>query len=428
MQSIIKEGNTILSTIANFATAAVEDEIKYAEKINAKAGFLGGSISNYTKDLVMTFPLMCDNSLPITTASLVSKASERNIVTMLEMLFTSMNIKGKDGIKVLSAIHQNIKSDYDIDDIVDTINKYAESATLDEKKIKDFEKIIKEQVKIPAKSFPVNSFSENSLNDYMVYNIYGNISVREAKTAPAKKTAPDNNQPQKENEYPVPPKMLMDQDVKKCNELSPTLMVIRYINPGTNKLPETKETFVAGVKSRLINVDSTDIIERLIAKNKTKISFLNLIRATTGEIGFISDFLLCTKQAKIDAKNAVKKGPAAKMWAVLQNRSTKNNFNKIRKAGNDASAITTLLINQETVNILKKEYNFDLEVVKNTKMIMDAYNLLCICICDESIEAAKFFYAGNDSYEVQAYTYLEKENNSNNGRKEIINLLNNYGR
>ena len=217
-------------------------------------------------------------------------------------------------------------------------------------------------------------------------------------------------------------RQLLDSDVKKANELQPTLMIIRFNELDPNGVIYSQKPFVAGVKSRLISVDSEDIIDRISVKNKTKVNFLNFIRATTGEISFVKDFILCLNQNKIDAKNAVKKGEAAKMWKVLENRSSKNFLNKNKRTGNDASAITTLVINQETVNILKKESDFDLEKIKNARNILDAYNLLGIIICDESIEVAKVLYAGNDNWEQQAYSYLEKESNDNSYKK-VINLI-----
>ena len=95
--------------------------------------------------------------------------------------------------------------------------------------------------------------------------------------------------------------------------------------------------------------------------------------------------------------------------------------------GKDANAKTTLVINQETVKIMKKQYHFDIEIPKNAKTILDAYNLLGIIICDESIQVAKFLYAGNDMYEQQAYSYLEKESNDKS-YKNVVNLLAKSGR
>jgi hypothetical protein len=164
------------------------------------------------------------------------------------------------------------------------------------------------------------------------------------------------------------------------------------------------------------------MVERIIAKNRTKINFLNFIRATTGEIRFFHDFLFAIYQAKLDSKNAVKKGEAAKIWNCLANRAAKNTNNKLKKAGNDASAITVLVLSQETVNYMKNVHKFDLEKMNNTKAICDAYNLMGIIIADESIEVVKTYYVGNNNYERTAYSFLEKQN-SDRDYKKMINLI-----
>ena len=81
--------------------------------------YLGGSISQYSKNLVMTFPVLCDNTISPETASMINKANERNITTMLMMLFTAMNIEANDGMKVLSMIHKNITTNMDVYDVMD---------------------------------------------------------------------------------------------------------------------------------------------------------------------------------------------------------------------------------------------------------------------------------------------------------------------
>ena len=485
MQTLLEKSGTLgrlFAKVFNDAKGELMSEIEPGAK-KTDASYLKGSISEYTKNLIMTFPVMCDNSLPSETASMISRANERNIIAMLQMLFASVNLKGSDGVAMLSQIHKNFSINMAADDFIDAMNDLADKTaakyeSVDEllAKPKNRQAIreMMEALKTAQKSFPVSSFSERSLNDYLVRDIYGKTVITEAKGDVDKKdkrtqkTYDTEKKLQDEKDKlekdlqaaraeadkkgsqardlaiklkeaqdksaidaakfnaELNKKMLVDQDVKKFNEMAPSLLIVKFnkiVNDGNGGATEAVDTFIAGVKSRLISTDAIDIAERLVAKNKTKLSFVNLIRATTGEISFINDFLLCTKQAKIDAKNAVKKGPAAKMWSALEYRATKNQANKLRKAGNDASAITTLVVNQETVNLLKKEYGFDLERVSNTKMIMDSYNLLGLIICDESINVAKIFYVGNDTYETQAYSFLEKEK-SDKGYKEIINLLN----
>lgn len=488
--------------------------------ISRNQPYLKGSISTYSKDLIMTFPNMCDNSLPPSTASMLSRANERNIVTMLQLLLASTQLSGTDGVEVLSKVHKNIKTSMSAEDYIDFFDNMSGSlagfASAHENA--QFDRIMREmtkELKTPQKSFPVNSFSENSINDFIVHDMNGKTVVKEyisdidiaridskylddfnkrqgmeyrnhqmanndriynqkqaqfnhqmandnrnyilnqrkfnyqkgkdaddykfrkhAQNLDDRRDARDAEmhdlrmaQMQRQNvnmDADIFHKQLLDSDVKKANELQPSLIVVRYNELDSDGTIYDQRPFVAGVKSRLISVDAIDIVERLVSKNKTKLSFLNLIRATTGEINFIKDFLLCIDQAKIKAKNSIKRGPAAKMWDVLEYRSTKNNFNRTRRSGNDASAITTLTINQETVNIMKKEYDFDIENINNAKMILDAYNLMGIIIADESIDVAKFFYAGNDSWEQQAYSFLQKESNDNSYKK-VINLLNKRG-
>ena len=218
-------------------------------------------------------------------------------------------------------------------------------------------------------------------------------------------------------------KRILDTDIKKANELQPTLMVVQYneLDADNSKIFDRK-TFVAGVKSRLIPVDPGDIIDRVVVKNKTKLSFVNFIRATTGEIKFFRDFIFSIDQAKIDAKNSVKKGEAAQMWKALENFAIRNNLNRMRKMGNDASAITTLVINKETANLIKKQYKIDLEQPRAAKAIIEAYNLLGLFIVDESTESVKVLYRGNSMFEQQAFSYLEKEANDKSYKK-VINLM-----
>jgi hypothetical protein len=217
---------------------------------------------------------------------------------------------------------------------------------------------------------------------------------------------------------------LLDVDVKKANELQPTLMVVNYneVDPNNSGKIYGVKTFVAGVKTRIIATDARDIVERVVAKNRTRLSFLNLIRATTGEIHLVRDFLLCLDQAKSDAKNSIKKGEAANMWKTLEFMSAKNNYNKIRRKGNDASAITTLVISRETANLLKKQYGFDIDNERNANKVIEDYNLLGIFIVDESVEVVKSLYRGNRMYEQNAFSYLERESNDKSYKK-VINLM-----
>ena len=435
MKSLLEDGNKSLFSSVRRVLGLSKPEDKKDDYLR----YLNGSISNATKDLIMTFPVMCDNSLPISTASMISKAHERNIITMLQLLFSAMQMNSKDGREVISKIHTNLKTNYSIDDVVDVLddisdkkepagktiyNLLGENIQLSDRDLKNLINEMTEALKTMNKSFPVESLSETSLNDFTILNVNGNTIVREA--APQNKKDNEENNKEDKKTY-LSAEKLLDSDVKKANELAPSLIVVQYNEleddaQGGKKIFQ-KTSFVAGVKSRLIAVDNMDIVERIVSKNKTALNFLNFIRATTGEIHIVKDFLLSIDQAKIDAKNSVKKGQAARMWKALEARAIKNNRNKLRKEGNNASAITVLVLSQETVNFLKTKYDFDIENLKNATMILEAYNLMGLFIADESIEVVKSLYDGNTEFESTAYQYLRRENNNNSTEKAITNLL-----
>ena len=489
--STAEKAKNIVGTVSKILNGESEDKA---------SNYLGGSVSQYSKNLVMTFPVLCDNTLSPDTASMISKANERNVTTMLMLLFSAMNIEANDGMKVIAQIHKNISTSMDVYEVIDKMNDISDRTkqvfeTVKGSYSRESEAINEMLQELKTlKSFPVNSLNEQSLNRFTVQRQYNRIVVREAQYVPrnseeeemlnkvlsnltdivAKFTTKTTKERieyinSKEFEDAVNAIIdrvgmdvnitdelrekllngareefakelgirqdmlknlglerdtevrLVDTDVKKANELQPTVLQINYSQKKENGDIELR-SFLAGVKSRLIAVDSTDIVERLIAKNKTKINFLNFIRATTGEIGFFKDFLFAIDQAKLDSKNAVKKGEAAAIWNCLAARAAKNNSNKLKKLGNDASAITVLVVSQETVNYMKSVHKFDLEKMNNTKMICDVYNLMGIMIADDSIEAIKSYYVGNNSYEQIAYSFMEKEN-KNSDYKKMINLM-----
>ena len=457
MQSSVlnEKDDDLISVIKDLVSVVKNPKEQKKKKDN---NYLGGSISKYSKNMILTFPVLCDDTLSIETAQMISRVNEKNITTMLQLLFSSMSIKGNNGAEVLAQFHKNIENT-SMDDIVNTLNSIAgtQESAIERARDREVLKVMTESLK-SIKTFPKESLNEKSLSDYLVRN-YGNKTIvyeapqvdpnieaiknrseqRGAEAAYGQGEPRDQREEDKfqyqiyrdsrrdkrdnqNDEINFASKQIVPQDVKKANELQPTLMVVKMNDVDENGNVVNKMTFYAGVKSRLIACTSMDIVERLVAKNKARLNFKNFLRATSGEIKW-RDFLFCWDQAKVNARNAVKKGEAATMWNLLEKRSTKNNANKIRRSGNDASAITSLVINQETVNYINSTYRIDINSPKEAKKLMDEFNFLAIIICDESNEAARFLYDGNDNYELLSYSALSREVAEKNLKKEI-NLIN----
>lgn len=493
MQSVLNE-ESIFDTI-NSVLKGISKATNTVSNRGKKDGYyLGGSISKYTRNLTMSFPVLVDDTLSIESAQMISKANEKNIASMLELLFASMSINQKNGTSgkdIIKLFHTNIDSmsaDEYIDAASTALAKYEGAEylpSLSDAQLRDIMNEMVMELKKEKKRFPVSSFSEKSLNDYMCrdsYNgtmVYEHKFVTEAKpdvdiysmdddqykrykdqrdyeyrqSRDKKQDARQREQDARQNrqdlarqrrdsrndvetyyknDLSLNQRRILDSDFKKANELQPTMMVVNFnivqtADDGNMTEVIDRKSFVAAIKCRMVAAGALDIAERLLSTNKTQVNFNNLIRATTGEIKFGKDFILALDQQKLDAMNDVKKGEAAKLWSTLKKRSTKNNVNKIKRSSNDATSITTLVISQDTVNYMISQNNFDISNPKNAKMVMDRYNLLCLVIADEVNEVAKFLYDGNDNYESISYLVLAREAKDKEIRK-ATDLLYRSGR
>lgn len=219
-------------------------------------------------------------------------------------------------------------------------------------------------------------------------------------------------------------KQLMDSDVKKANELVPAMLIVNYaIDPGHDK-ELIQASGIVGVKTRLIPLDSFEIMQKLISKNKDKSGLLKLIKATTGETKFLKDFILAIDKAKVDALAKSKKGSVNPIWKVLERRAAVSDLRKALGQKNDASPITTLVITQEEVDFLKKEANMNIDDVNTANFILHAYNLMGLVIVDESTETAKFLFDGEfDTFDMLPFNALEREAGDASMYKKVINLM-----
>lgn len=213
---------------------------------------------------------------------------------------------------------------------------------------------------------------------------------------------------------------LIDSDVKKANEMIPTLMNVQFTKV-VNGYPVVS-TMIVGVKAKMIPLDSADIMNRVVMKNKDNNFFIKFFRATTREISFVKDFVLAIDKAKSDALSFSKKGKSNKIWKILERRSKKSAMSKIFNTNNSAMAISTLIITAEEVEALKKINNIDLNDTKTAAGIMQSYNLMAFGIVDDMLQTFKVMKDDGDyTYSTYAYSALEKELQDN--AKKTINLM-----
>lgn len=486
------------------------------------------SITKATSNLVLTFPMIVDNSVSIETASMVSKAVEKKIVLMLQMLFSAISVtNNKDAFDFVSKIHKNLTSD----DVLSYINKmdsipYRESTTLDFDQInKDLVRLIKEdssrelsydlrpaleagkkriaggRVRVPeirneytgkgneprismlSKDYETlladadgtgytADYYKGKRDELLKQN--GKIRTQRDQYADYLKKAQKSNSAdrkkildmQKERERLIAQRDLnmkhlksaqklnsserkrmldlqkeydkkikeyeeriekqsfyvdtkIDQpEIKKANEMVPSIMVVRFRSGEHN---EAVGEAVIGVKVKLIYVNQADMIDRIILKSGDQNRLFEFLKATTGEISMFKDFMFALDRAKLDIFS--KSAKSSPIWKLLERRSNVSRANSFFNNNNGAgTAIATLLVSQDTMDILKKEHNFNQRNTSKLINIMTDYSAMGFIITNDVTEKVQMLFDDNDlSFETLSYSSLEREDK--NQYKKVINLL-----
>lgn len=453
-ETVVKDIVDVISDIKNF------DQIDWINNRNST-----GSIAKRASNLVLVFPVIVSNALSMETAMIINKAIERKCCSLLQILFSSMQFANSDNlIDYLRKFHTNLdlKSGMDLDEFLGIMDKMVDEGTVIVNK--EMYESIKEDMHNIDYHLSTD-FNPVSINDYKIVNNYFgessvvceadsrnlntgiyddkdliaamnksiNNRVDKSITKAFKKGITVNNNMGKTDrnmsakdatDYFT--KQLLDNDIKKANELMPTTMVVNFISASDDGRDSERVTGIIGVKAKMYPVDSMDICNRLSSKIKDRNGLFNLVRASTREISFFKDLAFAIDKAKLDAVYMASDSNNARMFKVLERRAAKNRFSRLIKK-NDASAITSLILSQYEVEYLK-QMNINMEKSYNARSILEAYNLMDIVVADESLEIAKFIFDDGDGvYETLTFDALEKQSNDNTYKK-VVNLVSKINR
>ena len=473
--------NAIHETVVSDIFETLKDGIRIAgDVVNPKSVRVRNSrsLARATSGLTLAFPVICTNTLPIETASMVAKAIERRNVSMLQMAFSAYNItNAKDAVEHIAKFHQNLNlSKMDLDKFMDAMEMLDESSYI----YPEDKRAIIEDCKRNLNFVLSNSISEHSLLEYAEVNKYGrSVVVKEVRKPervgggeysdddienaaydddPANSIGKDNarfylNRKDREDqenrraerdrqsaaaknaidrqknaidaqnaERQQLTAMLMQSDVKKANEMQPTMMLVNfYVNDKDRDL-NVAQQFVCGVKSKLYAVDSNDILNKIITKNVDSDVLLKLVKVSTREISFVKDFLLGLDEARLDALSKSRKGSGSRIFKALERRAIKGKIRRSLRLENSAKAISSLVISAEEAEELKKYENIDIYQPRTIVPIMEKLNLLYFVVVDTTSESVNIITDGETEYETYSFTSLERESGDNNYKK-IVNLI-----
>ena len=386
------------------------------------------NIAKATSDLVLTFPVIVDESVDLASAKIIAKSVEQRMVSMLQMLFAAIDItNNQNAFEFIGKVHRNLSSD-DILSFINKMdslplkNKHESSAEL------DIDAINAAMIKcMQEDNIHLNDRIPESLNDIYDVDTDNTVIRHEAKIVPPWEKnfgeKPDPKDSSKKIPYPgktlysEPNKMNMSSDIKKINDDIPSLMIIKFRTDGTN---DTIHTAVIGVKAKLVYVSQADMIDRIVTKNNDNNGLLNFLRATTGEISMIKDFLFAINRAKMDVIST--KSTSSPIWKMLERRYLMSKKNWLtRNYNGSGTAIAVMVISSETETILSRDYGFKCEPHKLLD-IMEAYSVMGFVVADDVKERAKILYDDNsNNFEIVSYSSLEKEDKTQ--YKKIINLI-----
>ena len=455
-------------------TIAALKDLKDADVVNQqKKKPLSGmtSISKATSNMTLVFPVICSRGISIENASMVSKAVEKNAVSMLQKLLSAYNISTEsDLISYIQQFHRNISTkSVDLDDIFriadgadsvltkheamliredmknldyylpDPISEHAltsfvvhegkaDDVTTKEERRRDYEENRDRQLKKDrehdedrarqrerderdSKRYERVEREHDEDREFDKYNRQNNTRKDSARL--------DKDRVDYFN------KQIVDSEFKKANELMPTTMAVNFtvITSDGQKI-DRYESALVGVKAKLYPVGSEDIVNHVAEKTTDRNWLTNLFRASTRETSFLKDFILALDKAKIDAMSmSTRNSSSDRMWKVLERRATCSRLNRILRTNNAASAITTLCVSQEEVEYLRKYHNIDMERTAVIAGLFDSLNLMCVCIVDETLEVAKFIFdEAEPMWETISFTHLEREA-SDGAYKKVVNLM-----
>lgn len=428
------------------------------------------SISRRAAEGTMQFPLVTSRTIGYEATQRLAGACERNCASFAQIVLTmnpQLDTSKGDIVQYLRDFHQNSDTE---DDYVADVHSLAEGLNVQLQLFQTSDRglsILKEELMVygadyregtlnnvvKAKYIKDNTFimplTESEIADAFKQKLQ---AIQEAKTKPDRSprtTTVNINNPPANNHITVAPNInvpqsggkkgnlpegggdnivmrniLRDNDVKKSNELVPTLLHIRVIaTDSTGKTSVNKYVdFVVGVKCTIHPVNSEEMIENLVDACRNHDGIFKFIKWTTGELSFLSDFLLNMNESKRDvAKQA---GGDSPWWNRLKHLAVLAGIKKTAFVSKRILPNASIVVSQEEVDFIKNTYGFDLNKPGFVKKIMDKFFLLCFIIVDDAIEVVHFKYDGQNSYQTVSYAGLEKEN-SNSARqfKDILKAV-----
>ena len=410
------------------------------------------SITRRAKNNICQFPVIISSSVEKASITMIVKALEREYSTLIRFVIGQEDVIDLDKFdknSYLRKIHQNSSINPSAEYVQAINSVFAENVVLLNKEqlkpfLEDFEmgainnltisnykvvseaRTVKRDAKLDAFGQPVTSDGVHSTvsttetykddNEQAIDKI--NVTNKQADTKLKIRQAEKIDAEFAKDYKTGITSQLVDLDVKKSNELMPTVLEI-VVDYRANDTFKTT-TMLIGIKA-VAHVLPTNEMTYFIGKSLKENRFIfRLIQWSTGEIKFWKDFVLSIDRIKAEASSS----KSSRWWAFLKSRAKHSRFkNLLGKEGFIPNA--TFVLSMAEVEFLKNSEGIDLFDYKITDKLMKIFFLLRFVVLDDIDEIAYMYDEEQQTFNHYSYNQLEKEKSSSNkDLKSLVSLIN----
>ena len=384
------------------------------------------SLSAKASEGILQFPMIVSDNISYENATMISKACERSYASFANIVF-SMNqdfadVGSGNVSDYLHRFHQNdgqSTTDTDrgsLNDIIESFEfKDPKSDVLYECELyQPSSPLMVAELKAQLKPY-LEDFCLTKLNDLYqperIINAQTTLNMEGWHEQPKKVTYAHTLMEADGNNVAFQPN-----EVKKANELQPTFIKVHIVKkvPNGNNI---EYNFIVGIKCTIHLVRSSEFISNLVDACEYKGTLFRFVKWTSGEIGFLSDFVLRMDLFEKEVKN--KAASKSGWWGALKQRARSAKMSKV--ASDRLLPNATFVFTREEADTIKANYGYDLLNVSVARSLMKEYFLLGYICVDSSDETVRIMFDGQSKFQFNTFKSLERENsNQERAFKEML--------
>lgn len=401
----------ILSVVKGGTGKQAYDYLKPSEKYK--------SIARQSDKAICQFPVIASKAMTYDTATMIVKACERNFTTFMGVVIGLNQVidSNTGAVDYISRFHTNT------DDTIERVGGYIDTKV--NESVSPIDKKEMQRLLLEANVEFGSQFEAQSLNDrYKPVDIKSILATEAVASGEVVVGMSDEEKSNAalSNKMVEPPfkSILKDSDVKKANELVPSLMSVQLVqrNDAGQNIPIH---FLLGIKAVLHPVGSVEMINNVFkAFDKgSRGKFFDFLRWTTGEISFIKDLVLGLDEVKrdISAERNKKESP---WWNILRNRNSMGRFRRWTKTA-PLLPNATIAMTQAEVDNLRANTGVDILDPGSAVQVMQQLGLLQFIVVDDANDVAYFLIDGQTKFQTYTFNALQRDNGD--AEKQAMRLI-----